>query len=167
MPIPQKKRCIAKRNQKHGEIMTTKSNCCQAPMSVEGNVTKYFVCDKCQHACDAYVPDKETESKLTGSFNIQALASERAKAIALKQEEILEAFIAKYGYEPDEMVLCYCPSKNEFWVRKRKDILKDKYEKTLAFLKKIVRTADQDMSKTACWRIRAGAEELLKELAHD
>ena len=38
-----------------------------------------------------------------------------------RREEILTAFIAKYGYEPDEMIIHEQPSENKFWVEKRKN----------------------------------------------
>lgn len=50
---------------------------------------------------------------------INELAYERAKEIAERKEEILEAFVAKYGYQPDEMILCDQPSTGKFWIEKR------------------------------------------------
>ena len=32
---------------------TMLSNCCNAPMRVEGRTTKYYVCTRCQRSCDA------------------------------------------------------------------------------------------------------------------
>ena len=39
--------------------------------------------------------------------------------ISVMREEILVAFIAKYGYEPDEMIINEQPSTGRFWVEKR------------------------------------------------
>ena len=34
------------------------SNCCHAPMTVEGKTTHYYVCTKCGKACDQASDDK-------------------------------------------------------------------------------------------------------------
>lgn len=47
------------------------------------------------------------------------LAHKKAKEIIEKREEVLEAFVAKYGYQPDEMVICEQPSQGLWWVDKR------------------------------------------------
>ena len=36
------------------------SNCCRAPMQVEGDVTHYHACTKCGHACDPAIPYEQT-----------------------------------------------------------------------------------------------------------
>ena len=36
------------------------SNCCHAPMRVEGDLTQYHVCTKCDHACDPEIPHEQT-----------------------------------------------------------------------------------------------------------
>ena len=33
-----------------------KSDCCRAPVRVEGNTTQYYLCTKCGKACDLAVP---------------------------------------------------------------------------------------------------------------
>ena len=35
------------------------SNCCHAPMTVEGHTTHYYVCDKCGKPCDVATDNKE------------------------------------------------------------------------------------------------------------
>lgn len=30
------------------------SNCCKAPVRIEGDVTMYYVCTKCDKPCDRY-----------------------------------------------------------------------------------------------------------------
>ena len=53
----------------------------------------------------------EIHNLATGSME------EASKAIFSAQEEILIAFIAKYGIQPDEAALCFQGSR--FWVEKR------------------------------------------------
>ena len=52
-------------------------------------------------------------------MNLQELAFQKAKEIAERKEEILEAFVAKYGYDPDEMIIYEQPSHNRYWVEHR------------------------------------------------
>lgn len=55
---------------------------------------------------------------------LHELAFEKARKIASIHEEVLEAFVAKYGYQPDEMVMCLQPSENKFWVEHRPSWIK-------------------------------------------
>lgn len=51
--------------------------------------------------------------------SIIEMANDLAKEIIERREEVLEAFIAKYGYQPDEMIICEQPSKGKWWVEIR------------------------------------------------
>lgn len=65
-----------------------------------------------------------TESDETGlecKDTILNLARKKAEEAIIRREEILEAFIAKYGYHPDEMVIYEQPSTGKFWVEKKEN----------------------------------------------
>lgn len=53
--------------------------------------------------------------------NFEDIVFEKVRLTMAKREEVITAFIAKYGCQPDEIVLCECPSKGEFWVRKKNE----------------------------------------------
>lgn len=50
---------------------------------------------------------------------LEKLAFEKMKDVANRREEILTAFIAKYGCQPDDLILYEQPSMNRFWVEKK------------------------------------------------
>ena len=57
-------------------------------------------------------------------FDLYSLAMSRLRIITAQREEILEAFIAKYGYEPDRIVQVIQDCKDgtvKFFVRLRTD----------------------------------------------
>jgi hypothetical protein len=50
---------------------------------------------------------------------IRELAFKKSAECAERREEILTAFIAKYGYEPDKIILNEQPSTGKFWVERK------------------------------------------------
>lgn len=78
---------------------------------------------------------------------IHDLAIKNAEDIAARKEEILEAFVAKYGYQPDEMILCEQPSIGKFWVEKKEhQDYKAKYEEVKEMLLSVLRELDSRKS---------------------
>lgn len=73
------------------------------------------------------------------SVSLGDMVYEKVRQVMARREEILTAFIAKYGHQPDEMVMCEQPSTGKFWVEKRskwvsvKDRLPKEYEDVLAY----------------------------------
>ena len=61
----------------------------------------------------------KTMEELRKEFN--SIFHNKCEEFALKimecQDEIILAFMAKYGLQPDECVLCY--QENKFWVEKK------------------------------------------------
>lgn len=107
-------------------------------------------------------------------LNINELVMKKAKEIAMRKEDILEAFIAKYGYEPDDMIVCEQPSTGSFWVEKRTTEYKHaqeclkiadaKLEKCIGFISKFISYVDGfEPTKN----LVAEGRDLIKELDDD
>ena len=72
-----------------------KSNCCNAPVKVEGKTTKYYVCSKCNKACDIQVIEKEIEELIRditkAGFMAKSEARRRMKnLVAQAKAEVLD-----------------------------------------------------------------------------
>lgn len=113
----------------------------------------------CNCTCDKFKTNKKSE-KL-----IQKLTNNLVKEITERREDVLQAFVAKYGYHPDEIAICEQPSEGRWWVEKRskwistKDKLPNIGESVLIYVlsKKETHTAEFCTFKTCDdWNISAG-----------
>jgi len=73
--------------------MTIKSSCCNAPVTVEGDDTHYYVCGKCRKACD------EQETPLDTLINLRRESEKRMGEHLRKQPKNAQSRYYYKGYQ--------------------------------------------------------------------
>ena len=85
-----------------------KSNCCNAPVKVEGKTTRYYVCSKCNKACDIQVnKEKEIEDLVAKYQSLVGQLPSKARIAPYFGQEVdaIKSLISQAKEEERERVL--------------------------------------------------------------
>jgi len=125
------------------------SNCCHAPVIVVGEETKYFVCLKCEHACDLKLNNSDNDQKFKvydlawpPSINHYYLNARNHGNVG--QKRIMEPRTRKYHEDMFTYLLCQ---------KKQDEILTCPLEAIVYIYPPDLRKRDDDNVQKAIWDV--------------